>query len=207
MTVFSSPTGRSCGSAKTVFIAGESGQVWRIAEGLVRLDRGDGLERQTVQIAAPGDLIGTEALCQQAYRFTATALTPCLVEPVSVGGAEARALLLQQALMQQQTRSLDMAALRTGTVFQRITHFLSLLGIEWKAVQARAHADSVRALLPALREIAQVVDAKTETVCRVLGQLLPPRSKKPALVHSPGTVRVAVVGRGSRKPAVQAGLV
>jgi hypothetical protein len=32
--------------------------------------------------------------------------------------------------------------------------------------------------LPALREVALLVDAKTETVCRALAQLLPPRSRK-----------------------------
>ena len=41
----------------------------------------------------------------------------------------------------------------------------------------QALADAIREALPALREVAQVVDAKTETVCRVLGQLLPGRGR------------------------------
>ncbi len=168
-----------CASAQAVFQAGESGTVWRVVQGLVRLDRDDGPERQPVQIAVPGDLIGTEALCNQPFRFSATALTPCQLEAVNVADPQAQAALLQQALMQQQARCQDMAALRTGTVFQRITHFLHLLGFDWGNAAQTPNADAIRAAMPTLREVAQVVDAKTETVCRVLGQLMPPRRRKP----------------------------
>ncbi|AOW14651.1 hypothetical protein LPB72_05255 [Hydrogenophaga crassostreae] len=169
----------ACASAQAVFQAGESGTVWRVVQGLVRLDREAGSERHPVQIAVPGDLIGTEALCNQPFRFSATALTACLLEAVIVADTQAQATLLQQALMQQQARSQDMAALRTGTVIQRITHFLYLLGFEWGHASQVPNAEAIRAALPTLREVAQVVDAKTETVCRVLGQLMPPRRRKP----------------------------
>ena len=165
-------------SAEAVFQAGETGRVWRVVQGLVRLDRDAGLEFQTVQIAMPGDLIGTEALCNQPFRFSATALTPCQLEAVNVADGQEQAVLLQQALMQQQARSMDMAALRTGTVFQRVIHFLRLLGFDGGKAGLLPHAEAIRAALPALREVAQVVDAKTETVCRVLGQLMPPRQRK-----------------------------
>ena len=169
----------TCVSAQAVFQAGETGTVWRVVQGLVRLDRNDGPERQPVQIAVPGDLIGTETLCNQPFRFSATALTPCRLEAVNVANPQAHAALLQQALMQQQARSQDMEALRTGTVFQRITHFLCLLGFDWGHAAQRPNADAIRAAMPTLREVAQVVDAKTETVCRVLGQLMSPRRRKP----------------------------
>ena len=173
----------ACASAQAVFHAGESGTVWRVVQGLVRLDGVGGPERQPVQIAVPGDLIGTEALCNQPFRFSATALTPCRLEAVNVVDPQVQAVLLQQALMQQQARSQDMAALRTGTVFQRITHFLHLLGFEWSNAAQMANADAIRAALPTLRDVAQVVDAKTETVCRVLGKLMPPRRRKPSLAR------------------------
>ena len=171
------PASMSCDSAQTVFQAGESGQVWRLVEGLVRLDHQGGSGRQPVQIAVAGDLIGTEALCNQPFRFSATALTPCRLEAVMVVDDQAQAALLQQALMQQQARSQDLAALRTGTVFQRITHFLSLLGFEWASAAQWPNTEAIRAALPTLREVAQVVDAKTETVCRVLGQVMPARRR------------------------------
>lgn len=180
-----SPVSLVCASEQTVFQAGESGQVWRVVQGLVRLDREHGQrdshDRHPVQIAVAGDLIGTEALCNQPFRFSATALTPCVLEAVNVGDVQVQAALLQQALMQQQLRSQDMAALRTGTVFQRIVHFLRLLGFEWGTAAQRPSAEAIRAALPTLREVAQVVDAKTETVCRVLGQLVPTRRRKTAL--------------------------
>ncbi len=176
-----SPTSLACASAQPVFLAGESGQVWRVVQGLVRLDRQDGPERHPVQIAVAGDLIGTEALCNQPFRFTATALTDCRLEAVNVGDPQAQAALLQQALMQQQARSQDMAALRTGTVIQRLAHFLHLLGFEWATAAQRTNTEAIRAALPTLREVAQVVDAKTETVCRVLGQLMPTRRRKTAI--------------------------
>lgn len=177
------PTSLARASEEAVFQAGETGQVWRVVQGLVRLDRDDDHDRHPVQIAVAGDLIGTEALCNQPFRFSATALTPCLLEAVSVDidDAQAQAVLLQQALMQQQVRSQDMAALRTGTVFQRIVHFLHLLGFEWATAAQRPNAEAIRAALPTLREVAQVVDAKTETVCRVLGQLMPTRRQKAAI--------------------------
>jgi CRP-like cAMP-binding protein len=173
--------------AESVFQAGETGQLWRVVEGLVRLDRDAGPDQQPVQIAVPGDLVGTEALCQQPYRFNATALTPCRLEVVNVANAEVHAALLKQALMQQHLRSQDMAALRTGSVLQRITHFLHLLGIEWAGLAQLPSAKVIRAALPTLREMAQVVDAKKETVCRVLGQVMPPRRHKFAPVRQPAS--------------------
>ena len=165
--------------AEPVFHAGDAGPIWRVTEGLVRLDHDQGPQRQPVQIAMAGDLIGIEALCGQRYCFNATALTACRLALVDAAGAEAREQLFHQALLQQQSRSQDMAALRTGSVLQRITHLIHLLGFERAQPSHQPHAEAIRSALPTLREIAQVIDAKTETVCRVLGQLLPPRRRQP----------------------------
>jgi len=47
--------------------AGEYGPVWRITEGMFRLERvsHDGLS--LVQLGLPGDLLGVEALCAEPY--------------------------------------------------------------------------------------------------------------------------------------------
>jgi DNA-binding transcriptional regulator YhcF (GntR family) len=50
-------------------------------------------------------------------------------------------------------------------VGQRTAHLLSLLGVSLNQ----------RTQLPPLRELAQAVDAKVETVCRALGTLMPSR--------------------------------
>jgi CRP-like cAMP-binding protein len=165
-------------SAEPVFHAGESGPLWRLQEGLVRLDRHHGGARQAVQLALPGDLIGVEALCGRSYQFSAVAFMPSRLERVALDGrSAAREPLLQQALLQHQTRCLDMAALRTGTVPQRIAHLLRLLGFDRQVAQHDCDdcARLIRQTLPTLREVAHMVDAKTETVCRALAQLLPPR--------------------------------
>lgn len=190
----------ACAAAQSVFVAGERGPVWRVVQGMVRLDRECGPLRQPVQLALPGDLIGVEALCGQAYQFSASALTRVRLEPLrSADGAEAPAAWMQQALLQHLRRSQDMAQLRTGSVVQRLAHLLHLMGLELPALdQAQpGDADAIRQALPALREIALVIDAKTETVCRALAQLLPPRRRKTAAV-SPRVYRSTV----QREPMV-----
>ena len=162
------------------FKAGDVGPLWRVVEGTARLDRETGSSRLPVQLALPGDLIGIEALCDQPYQFTASAFTDCRLEPVVVSGELERQALLRQALFQQQMRSHDMATLRTGSVLSRLASLLRLMGLPWQGAHVvdEARADALRASLPALRELAQMVDAKSETVCRTLAQLLPPRSRK-----------------------------
>ena len=165
---------------QTIFLSGDAGTLWRVVEGAVRLDRDSGSIRQPVQLALPGDLIGTEILCGQPYQFSASAFTRCRLQPVRPPADATHQLLLQQALLQHMGRSQDMALLRTGSVLQRLSHLLSLLGLVLAALQAGqdGSADAVRQALPALREVALLIDAKTETVCRALAQLLPPRSRK-----------------------------
>jgi CRP-like cAMP-binding protein len=189
------PTARDVAGNQTVFQAGEAGPVWRVIEGVVRLDRDLGPEALPVQLALPGDLIGIERLFDQRYQFNAVAFTGCRLEAVSqpsAGSAGVREALMRQALLQQQERLQDMARLRTGSVMQRLAHLLRLLGLPWQSPEdvPTGQADAIRAALPALRDLAQVVDAKTETVCRTLAQLLPPRSRKsgparPSLSQAP----------------------
>lgn len=171
---------QACASNQSIFLAGESGPVWRVVAGVVRLDHDHGPVRQPVQLALPGDLIGTEALCGQPYQLSASAFTDCRLEPVCPAADAPPAPLLQQALLQQLGRSQDMALLRTGSVLQRLTHLLGLMGLDRAVREAGrlGQADAVRQALPTLREVALLVDAKTETVCRALAQLLPPRSRK-----------------------------
>ena len=88
-------------------------------------------------------------------------------------------------------RSQDMAQLRTGSVLQRLTHLLLLMGLD---VPPNG-PDAVRQALPALREVALLVDAKTETVCRALAQLLPPRSRKGGPVRAVRDWSAAAPGR------------
>lgn len=197
MTSAVSSVALACASNQSIFLAGASGPVWRVVEGVVRLDHDSGPIRQPVQLALPGDLIGAETLCGQPYQLSASAFTRCRLEPVCPDPDAASEPLLQQALLQQLGRSQDMAQLRTGSVLQRLIHLLGLMGLDWRPDHRApsGEADAIRDALPTLREVAQVVDAKTETVCRALAQLLPPRSRKPGPVRAVREWSSATPGR------------
>lgn len=167
---FTPETVRTLERAQTVFRQGETGSVWRVVQGWVRIDRQLGQRHLLVQLAQPGDLIGAEVLGGYTYACSATAFSHCVLERLPPGEAEAPHLLMAALLQQQQRQSACMTLLRTGAVPHRLAHLLDLLGQDWR-VPGRQGA--IRKGLPPLRELAEVVDAKTETVCRALGQLMP----------------------------------
>ena len=162
-----------------VFVAGESGPLWRVAEGIVALETSDGIGGRLVQVAINGDLLGMESLCGRHYGLSARALTACKLERVEPGGDANRLRLLQQALLQQHDRGIDMAGLRTGSVSDRLALMLQLLGHDWRELQSvpKPTIEAIRCGLPSLGDLARTIDAQRETVCRVLGRLLP--SQKP----------------------------
>jgi CRP-like cAMP-binding protein len=151
--------------------AGEYGPVWRISEGMFRLERlgMDGLS--LVQLGLPGDLLGVEALCAEPYAYTITAITTGQAELVTADHELSRFGVVAKAYLQQQRRTHDMMKLRGGPVTDRLAHFLALL--------ARNADGSERELdrreLPVLKEIAAILDTATETVCRELNAFLPAR--------------------------------
>jgi len=151
--------------------AGEYGPVWRITEGMFRLERvsHDGLS--LVQLGLPGDLLGVEALCAEPYAYTITAITIGKAELVDASHELSRFGIVAKAYLQQQRRTHDMMKLRGGPANERLAHFLNLL--------ARNEDGSERELdrrdLPILKEVAAIVDIATETVCRELNAFLPAR--------------------------------
>lgn len=146
--------------------AGQSGPLWRVASGALRIEcMADGAGA-TVQLALPGDCVGLEALLDAPYAVTASALVASTVCIEPVDDAAARLELLAQALRQQQRQAQDMARLRSGAVADRLSWLVDRLG-------AGAAAPLVRKALPSLREMAGVVGSAPETVCRELGRLLP----------------------------------
>ena len=151
--------------------AGEFGQVWRVTEGMFRLERlgMDGLS--LVQLALPGDLLGVESLCAEPYAYTVTAITESKAVLQTTKGELSRFGVVAKAYLQQQRRTHDMMKLRSGPVRERLAHFLTLL--------ARNEDGSQRKLdrhdLPVLREVAAILDTATETVCRELNAFFPAR--------------------------------
>lgn len=158
-----------------VCATGEIGPLWRVTQGLVALQTSPDADGRLVQLAVAGDLLGIESLCEQPYALEARALTACRLERVEPQSECGLAMLMREALLQQHDRSIDMAQLRTGAVSDRLAQMLQLLGHDWLELSAASQpkVEAVRRDLPALGDLARAIDAKKETVCRVLGRLLP----------------------------------
>jgi len=178
-----SPTQWACARGNTVFEAGQAARLWRVVSGVLSLVQREHGAQHLMSLALPGDLLGIEALCQGLHtlphQLRAEALTDVVLVPVTPATETERQQLLVVALLQQQRRSQDMAQLRTGPVLPRVAALLKVLGHAAALAGQPSDANRLRESLPPLRELALVVDAKAETVCRALAQLLPPRSRKP----------------------------
>ena len=151
--------------------AGEFGPVWRITEGLFRLERVGHDGFSLVQLGLPSDLLGVEALCAEPYAYTITAITIGQAELVDANHELSRFGIVAKAYLQQQRRTHDMMKLRGGPVADRLAHFLKLLARE--ADGSERHLE--RRELPVLKEIAVILDTAPETVCRELNAFLPAR--------------------------------
>ena len=168
-------------AGQPLFRAGQAHALWRVVSGVVRLDQSHPDSPVLVMLTLPGDLLGFEALAGGCCPFDASALTDVVLQPlVPVNPAQRQAWLVE-AVLQQPQRSHDMARVRTGSVTDRVGELLRLLGHTPQPLFASdrgVDGDAVRQSLPPLRVLAEVVDAKPETVCRALARLLPPRTRK-----------------------------
>ena len=155
----------------TLLSAGAVGTMWRVSQGVFKLERQGQDGQILVQLAQAGDLIGVETLCAEPYAFTAVALVAAQVQPHVVSHDLDRYTTMAQGFMQQQRQTCDMQRLRTGHISQRLAYLLTLLG---RQADGRV-LDVPRKDLPTLKEMARVVDSAFETVCRELNHLMPER--------------------------------
>ncbi len=160
--------------------AGQPATVWQVRHGAFRLDRPTDTGQSFVHLALPGDWVGVEALCARPAEGTAVALFDSIVIADPVVGQRALIERLAATLAQQQRQTLDMTRLRSGTVRTRLTRLLQLFA---RSVDTEVAALD-RKTLPALLDMAQIVDATRESVCRELAVLLPP-SRRPASPPAP----------------------
>ncbi|PUE43054.1 hypothetical protein B9Z50_04505 [Limnohabitans sp. Bal53] len=166
----------SVSRGQSLLAAGGVGPVWRVTQGVFKLERHGQDGPILVQLAQAGDLIGVESLCAEPYAFTAVALVAAQAVPHPVSQDLDRYTTMTQGFMQQQRQTCDMHLLRTGPIVQRLAYLLTVLG-----KQADGRVLTVqRKELPTLKEMARVVDSTFETVCRELNTLLPER-KQPRL--------------------------
>lgn len=159
---------------------------WRVAGGLLMvqsLSRPGGAVRH---LALQGDWLNLESWCDLPVDTRITALMPSLLQPLDAPPADQGRALLQRLLLQQRRWADDMLALRTGSVEQRLGHWLALVD---RSGGGSTHGPS-QDPSPSLRDIATLVDAAPETVCRVLARLRSARTVP--RVSAPRPVRSAV---------------
>jgi len=167
-------TGVRIPRGQTLLQIGTAGTVWRVLTGAFRLERPTGGGQTVVHLALAGDLVGVEALCAEPYACTVTALVDSVATPEPTVGEAALSATLAAALLQQQRQSLDMALMRSGTAPVRLGH---LLGLLMRAFDLPSGGLDRKAL-PALKDMAQIIDSTPETVCRELTRALPPRARQ-----------------------------
>jgi len=159
-----------------LFEAGDRGGLWRVQSGMMRLDRPSLDGPMLAMLALAGDWLGVDTLCGQPHPWRASAVTAVMLRRCEPADDAQRQQWIIEALLQQPERCHDLARLRTGPVSARLTALLRLLGA-WPRPALGAVASMDTSALPPLRVMANLIDAKTETVCRVLGRLLPGRGR------------------------------
>lgn len=152
---------RQLASGAAIYRAGETGQAWRLQQGVVRLDNvGRAGEWQFASLAMAGDILGCETLLLGSYGFSASALTDCLLIPWPEGAPALAGESLLASLAATQRRAADIVALRGGQAAERVLGLVRLL------------ADSAgRVVLPSRQDIADITDLRFETISRIISQL------------------------------------
>lgn len=142
--------------------------LWRLESGALRIDsETPGGARDFVRLALPGDLLGVESLVGVAESLLVRAITPTRLVPVVLHDSGQLKQMLMDTIVKGHQRCRQMVSLRTGSTTVRIKRLLQMLvnGDEPGAGEHSACA------LPTLNDMAAIVNAAPETVCRVLGSL------------------------------------
>lgn len=163
-----------------LFDVGATQGVWQIQCGLIALEVASHELRSAAtltQLALAGDVLGVSSLCGEVSLFQAVALMPCQLKVLNPVGTVAEFTLIGQGYLQQQRRLHDMARLRTGAVRARMAHLLEMMSRDLPA----GITGLTRQQLPTMREMAHIIDAAHETVCRELNYFLPTRKKEQQL--------------------------
>lgn len=164
--------------------------LWQLTHGLLLVGHHDAADGTTWHLALPGDWLDLEQRCGLQGPHEATALTRCHLRRAGPDAAPAGEALLRQLLAQQRRWSRLLLGLRSGPVTDRVQHLLDLAG---SAAWPSADTDDT-AQLPTLRDLAALVDAAPETVCRALTRLRPGHAgrrggRRPAAASVPRAAR------------------
>jgi CRP-like cAMP-binding protein len=142
--------------------------LWRLESGALRMDSDAPDESSDfVRLALPGDLLGVESLVGVTERLVVRALTPARLVPVVWHKEKQLTQLLMAAVLKGHQRCREVVSLRTGSATVRIQRLLQML-VHKEASDA---SEAAVCALPSLSDMAAIVNAAPETVCRVLGSL------------------------------------
>lgn len=176
MTLLNAKTSNSheFGAGQIIFSAGDSGPVWQIVSGIVRLEAQHHSGLSLVDLALPGDLIGAESVLGKPYAFFAKALISSQIKEIDFETEQHRIHILSSAFHKSQERAVAVMRLREGSVAQRIDHLLEI----FQRATGGDMFSSPRRQLPQLKEIASIIGTTPESVCRNLTHRLGKKGRK-----------------------------
>lgn len=162
------------GEHRVVCLGGN--EVGRVAAGLLVLSTLEDEQVACPTLGCTGDWLGVEWQGQPSVPVSLTALTAVRItwpsaSPAATAGNTAS--LLRQVLVQHKRRAAELLALRTGTAEQRCRQFLRLMAQALPSPaqpKAQVTAKGAPGELPALKEIARLLDLAPETACRALAR-------------------------------------
>jgi CRP-like cAMP-binding protein len=142
--------------------------LWRLDSGALRIDTTVGDNTCSfVRLVLPGDVLGLENLVGVTDPLVARALTYSRLIPVTLYDDAQFKQLLIEAVSQGYQRARELITLRTGTTDDRVKRLLITL--------ARNNSDTLdettACAMPSLSDMATIVNAAPETVCRSLASL------------------------------------
>jgi len=142
--------------------------LWRVESGALRVDTAvSGDANCFVRMALPGDVLGVESLVGATDQIWIRALTATRLAPVTLFDEGQLKQILMDAVATGYQRCCELATLRAGTTDMRVKRLLLVL-----ANRGLCSTDeTVTCALPSLSDMASIVNAAPETVCRALASL------------------------------------
>lgn len=136
--------------------------LWLLRQGVVALSPiGD--KHRPHYLALPGDWLGVETLIGDPAPALASVLAEAVIVPAASCMPPERSALLATAYAQARRQAREFLQLRSGLLADRVRHLLLLLGV--------SQGEDMDVELPSLRQLAGLLDATPEAICRVLSGL------------------------------------
>ena len=158
--------GRYIAPDELIYAAGDRGIAWRIASGVVRLDRPGSDEVGFAGLALSGDLIGVETLLLGQYSLSARAIKGCQLLAWSPSSDDPSSDTMARIFSAIERRAADALALRCGDAFDRMRRLFRLLADE------QPDQATIQVTIPSLKDMAEMTGLTRETASRTITQFV-----------------------------------